>query len=687
MAKDKKAKAAEKKARVAVKQGKKAAQKEKKGKTKGRNDDDSDADDVDLDAVLAEYAKQQAQFLKVTEVSCEPPSPRASSTLIASPSNEKELFLFGGEYFNGAMATFYNDLFIYNIDRDDWRQVNSPNSPLPRSGHAWCRGGNAGGVYLFGGEFSSPKQGTFYHYNDFWRLDPLSREWTRLEGKGKSPPARSGHRMTCFKNYIVLFGGFQDTSQQTKYLQDLWIYDCQSFVWFNPALPPVSPKPDARSSFSFLPHDSGAVICGGYSRVKATVTAGKQKKGAAPTTKSMLKPVVHQDTWFLRIAQPAIDVSGNAPPTVRWERRKKPANPLNPTRAGATMTHHKGRGILFGGVHDVEESEEGMDSEFFDTLFAWTVERNRYFPLNVRRPRATTKKRQPELVGRRGRKKAGEEELLRNLAALEVHNPITDADCMQVDEVIRVDEDKLPTRPRNPLTMEMPHRRFNSQLAVQDDVLFIYGGTFEQGDREYTFDDMYAIDLGRLDGVREVFKRELENWQGSEEEDSDDDEDEDEGLDEDDSSESADDIKEARFPSSASNISDSVMTEDFNVTSHDGDDLDVLSEDAESQQASSLMDTLPHPRPFESLREFYTRASNQWQGILLDRLQEQGAAMEAMSVKELKKAAFDKAEEKWWDCREEIRDLEDQQEEAGIGEVMSIADRGGDGGGAAARRR
>ena len=49
------------------------------------------------------------------------------------------------------------------------------------------------------GEFSSPKQGTFYHYNDFWRLDPSSKEWTRLESKGKGPPARSGHRMTYFK--------------------------------------------------------------------------------------------------------------------------------------------------------------------------------------------------------------------------------------------------------------------------------------------------------------------------------------------------------------------------------------------------------------------------------------------------------------------------------------------------------
>ena len=49
------------------------------------------------------------------------------------------------------------------------------------------------------GEFSSPKQGTFYHYNDFWHLDPATREWTRLDVKGKGPPARSGHRMTYFK--------------------------------------------------------------------------------------------------------------------------------------------------------------------------------------------------------------------------------------------------------------------------------------------------------------------------------------------------------------------------------------------------------------------------------------------------------------------------------------------------------
>jgi len=63
-----------------------------------------------------------------------------------------------------------------------------------------------------------------------------------------------------------------------------------------------------------------------------------------------------------------------------------------------------------------------------------------------------------------------------------------------------------------PVTMEPPHVRFNAQLAIQDDVLYIYGGTFEKGDREFTFDDLYAIDLGKLDGCKEIFSRPVEDW-------------------------------------------------------------------------------------------------------------------------------------------------------------------------------
>lgn len=144
-------KSVEHKERVAAKQSKKTAQKEKRSKAKGK-DVDSDAEDADLDAILAQYAEEQARFLKVTEVPSGPPAPRSSATVLASPSNRNEILLFGGEYFDGTHATFFNNLFVYQIDRGEWKEVTSPNTPLPRSGHAWCRGGNSGGVYLFGGE-------------------------------------------------------------------------------------------------------------------------------------------------------------------------------------------------------------------------------------------------------------------------------------------------------------------------------------------------------------------------------------------------------------------------------------------------------------------------------------------------------------------------------------------------------
>lgn len=673
MAKDPKKKKAEKKARVAQKQEKKATQKEKKQKNRPK-EEDSDADDADLDSILAEYQRQREQFLKVTEVIAEEPSPRSSSTLVASPSNSSELLIFGGEYYNGALASFYNDLYVYKINSDTWRKVTSPNSPLPRSGHAMCQGGNAGGVYLFGGEFSSPKQGTFYHYNDFWRLEPNSREWTKIEGKG-GPPARSGHRMTYFKNYIVLFGGFQDTSQQTKYLQDVWLYDTQKFSWYSPPFPPASQKPDARSSFSLLPHESGAVLYGGYSRVKASTATSKSKKGGPAGSRVIMKPVVHQDTWYLRITPPASDTPANTPPLVRWERRKRPVNSPNPPRAGATMAHHKGRGISFGGVHDVEQSEEGIESEFFNQLFAYNIDRNRFFQLSLRRPKTSAKKVAAAAErSRRGRGKADEEELLRNLALIEKKGGLEEESSESESKATaedKGDDAEEDQRVEKPTLWEMPHPRFNAQLAVQDDVLYVFGGTFEKGDQEFTFDEMWAIDLGKLDGCKQIFKRELEDWQGSEDEESEDEED-----DEDDEEGSSDDEPDKDNAAEPGTPATSVAADEPPA---------AVEAEATEPTESAMTDKLPHPRPFEALRDFFTRTSNEWQEVILEKMKYERDAVE-QSVKEIRKRAFDHAEQKWWDCREEIQALEDEQEAAGISEVVSLEQRAGGEGGAGRRR-
>ena len=408
--------------------------------------------------------------------------------------------------------------------------------------------------------------------------------------------------------------------------------------------------------------------------MKSTVGAGKQSKGGGQSLRSVLKPTIYQDTWFLRISPPGPDAPANSAPMIRWERRKRPANLPNPPRAGATMAYHKGRGILFGGVHDVEESEEGIESEFFDTLFAWNIERNRYFQLTLRRPRAAAKKQAEDRGNtKRGRGKADEAELLRNLAALETKGSIVGSDDIAATQDLDLDE--APTKPVKPVLFNMPHPRFNAQLAVQDDVLYIFGGTYEQGDREFTFDEMWAIDLGKLDGVHEIYRRELENWQGSDEEISGAESDEEDDSDDEDVD--GDSSMGVPLPPSETALPSTVI--------EPASPLETADSELEPAAEPVVADTRPHPRPFESLREFFARTSVAWQDMVIEGLRRDDDTVQK-SIKELRRVAFDMAEGKWWDCREEITALEDEQEEAGIGEVISMAERNSEAGGLGRRR-
>ena len=70
------------------------------------------------------------------------------------------------------------------------------------------------------------------------------------------------------------------------------------------------------------------------------------------------------------------------------------------------------------------------------------------------------------------------------------------------------------------------------------------------------------------------------------------------------------------------------------------------------------------------------RTSNEWQEVLMTSLRWKGTQPETMTIKEIKTQAFELSEEKWWDCREEITALEEEQEAAGIQEVVSLAERG-----------
>lgn len=697
MAKDKK-KSAEKKARVAEKTARKTGKKEQKATKKKKSDAPVDADDQDIDQVLAEYAAKQAQFLKVTEtVLSEPPPVRSGATLTASPTTS-ELFLFGGELFNGSVAHFFNDLTIYSPSNNLWRSISSPNAPLPRSGHWLTATPHSGGtLWLFGGEFSSPKQNTFHHYHDFWSFDIKAREWSRIETKGKAPPARSGHRMIGWKNYIVLYGGFQDTSLSTKYLNDLWVFDIDSYTWTGITLPTHSQRPDARSSFSFLPTEIGAVLFGGYSKQKvqtsgASSTGRKQQIGKNTTTEV---GHIHDDTWVLRLDT---DLT-----KIRWERRKKPGNLPNPKRVGVTMAFHKGRGIMFGGVHDAAETDESLESVFFNELYAWSTDRNRFFPLVLRKPKQGKRAVVEQRGGRRDRAREGEEELLRNLARLEAEAAGRSAADVDAEEAKKAEEEEAARQAalaQQELTLELPSVRFNTALAVLDDILYIYGGTIEKGDREIFHDEMYSIDLGKLDGVRTIFTRKVESdWVDSEDEDSDGSDDSGDEYDTEDEEEDQEAVE-----ASSSKKTPKISLEELErlraekeakrkAKQDAEDEANAASEAAAAGDSDEPVDTTPSPRPFESLREFFNRTGNDWQNVIITQMElasvlhsQATHRVEPKTIKEIRKDAFDAAEKKWWDAREEMREIEDAQEEAGIGETVSLEDKKAGGAGGAKRR-
>ena len=109
------------------------------------------------------------------------PSRRGGSTFSLLPERD-ELILFGGEYYNGHKVTMFNDLYVYNLKKMQWTLIKAPNGPPPRTFHqAVCVSRNGGELWIFGGEFSSPSQSQFYHYNDLWVFNFQSKQWTKIQ--------------------------------------------------------------------------------------------------------------------------------------------------------------------------------------------------------------------------------------------------------------------------------------------------------------------------------------------------------------------------------------------------------------------------------------------------------------------------------------------------------------------------
>lgn len=591
----------------------------------------------DVEAILAEILAKEAEAVAVAEhQNVEPPTPRAAFTMIASTVNEDELIQFGGERYTGDKAAFFNDLYVYNVDKKTWARYDSPNRPPPRSSHAAALHRNM--MYIFGGEFSNPSLSQYRHYRDLWRLDLTDMTWERIDIRG-GPTARSGHRMCVVENKLVVFGGFFDTGYENKYLNDMYYVDLSldELKWTKVETSAVDIVPSPRSGFQWVVCGSDVFLYGGYCREAAqkakNVSHKGTKKGGSAIEESMVaRGVVLSDCYKL---------SGE---TLKWQKMKRTG--YGPSRrAGYSMVLHKRNAVLFGGVED-DETEEEMQSIFYNDMFALNLDRKKWFPMTLRKKKGSK--------GRRRRKKAdqgaaGQDEMeIVEASEKAEENPgegeLEDED--NDDDEKEIDTEALEAALMAKEEEAIPCGRFNAALAVQRNVMYIAGGMIEKGEQEVTLDDIWAVDLNKLDEFKEVksMSQECANWVASDDEDEDEDmegEDQemsDEEIDEDEEDEEEIEKRKRRRGGRRQRLRERVaQPEDDHFT----------------------------PKVNESLKDFFERTRPYWIGEVHEALGESGKA--------LRRVAFEWAFKRYWEIKPSLKELEELEAELAREEEMEKA--------------
>ncbi|KAG0623069.1 hypothetical protein M758_3G146700 [Ceratodon purpureus] len=630
---------------------------------RSRREDKLVSEEDDIDAILARIQKEEAKKVAVqVDENVPAPSPRCNGSMTVNPLKDTELIFYGGEYYNGDKTFVYGDLYRYNVEKNDWKLVSSPNSPPPRSAHQAVAWKNS--LFIFGGEYTSVNQEKFHHYKDLWRLDLNTNVWEQLNLKG-APSPRSGHRMVLYKHKLIIFGGFYDTLREVRYYNDLHVLDLDDYKWQEIKPKPGAAWPSPRSAFQFASYLDEIFLYGGYYK-----DALSEKDGSE-------KGVVHADMWVLD------------PRTFEWNKVKKLGMPPGP-RAGFSMCVHKKRAILFGGVVDTEEKDI-IRSTFMNEMYAFQMDNRRWFPLELRRPKVHKGKAKGQSGPAKSKKQKG------NSGAMNVEDaiPVTDDDAgMEVesddmnireteglakrieDTIVLDDTDSGSVDPSSaPAELEpqivKPSPRINSLMVVGRDTLYLYGGMMELGEREVTMDDLYTMDLNKLDAWNLVIEATETDWVevGDDEDDDDDDEDDDDDdEDEDDEDDEEDDEKAGSSSLTPAEAAAALLRGEGKKLQR----KDRKAEIARIRAELGLADAVRTPAPGESLKEFFARTNMYWQMAAYEHTQHTG--------KELRKDGFDLADGRYRELRpvlDELEKLEAEQKAIEAEEAKTLATRKG----------
>ncbi|KAL3777575.1 hypothetical protein ACHAW5_008594 [Stephanodiscus triporus] len=495
--KDKKKKAKDplKKAALAAKKDAKADRAalrrlQKEGAAEDANDYDEcarrreDSGGDDWDAILESYRSRTRELTTAELTTIDDPfprPPRANFTWTLCPPNGM-FYMFGGEYYNGAENVVFDELLRWDPDakrqsaadrhgHDDdgtinrssnlgqWTRIlTPPPHPPPRCAHSAVYHNDA--IYVFGGESATSEK--YHHYKDLWKFDVRNNTWEecRSAGGGGSPPqARSGHRCLVWRHSMILFGGFHESFKNgdTRFFNDVHIYDFQSMTWTELKYGKLARLPPPRSAcnlalMSTSSSEEALFVYGGYSKVRnaSTVHVGngggdgngngngqQQHRGLSKSSEG----IVHVDCWMLPLKSlVGIAAGGGAappsPPT--WERITRKGEYPSGRAGTSSVVLQKNKMIVFGGVMDDEGDHHKMESIFYDDLFAFDMERRRWFAMTLKERKVTVG------GGRRRRKKDSTADT--GVGQATIVAEIEDGDDGNSDDLDEEDDDALAVK-------------------------------------------------------------------------------------------------------------------------------------------------------------------------------------------------------------------------------------------------
>eukprot|EP01064_Diplonema_japonicum_P039511 TRINITY_DN9923_c0_g1_i1.p1 TRINITY_DN9923_c0_g1~~TRINITY_DN9923_c0_g1_i1.p1 ORF type:complete len:800 (+),score=280.86 TRINITY_DN9923_c0_g1_i1:559-2958(+) len=634
------------------------------------------------------------------------PSPRSSHQVV---TYKNYMLSYGGEFTSPSQSQFYHhkDLWRLNLNTWEWEEIKlkEKGTPQARSGHRmvlWKRT-----AVMFGG-FHDTVTSTAQYFDDTWTLSNLDAlpQWKRLDAQGEKPSKRSAVNLCVYGDTMFLYGGYhvEGKARNGSSHSDLFSLNLANNMWTR--VKKAGIPPNIRSGMSVTTSARKAIFFGGamdyedkdeiksrfYNDMyvfnmdskrwfplilkKKKAQGGKRRKkgGVSSVTPVEAEEVTEPEpseasgsdtedseeaiegSWASS-AMPKLSAAKKkvkkAPPPPKKKKGQNPTKKEEPKPEDETQEVDEDLGIpiyLGNQIVGYEKKEEPVpqlipvaedvsdeDEDFEDQ------------PFIARETFQGSRKGYAFKMGAEG---------------LGYYKDVAPKKVVTFDETAK--ERSKKSYKTNEAGQVTPCGRFSAQLCCMGNYMYLYGGQFEEGNREVTLSDMYRVNLNALETFEPVQEMDLskQDWYESDEEVGDDEDDDEEGPahGKADSDEDEEDEEDDEGEGEGEEGKDKVEAGDKAKPKQVKGKKRIRSKRDELRAKLGADEGVPTPEPHQTLKDFFATTTEFWQEEARSNTTVDPTAADA--AKAIRKEAFRFSSVRYNECRpvlEQIEYLDDEE--------------------------